>query len=289
MHPAERAASPVDLHTHTDASDGLLAPAELVDLASRRGLSVLGITDHDTIDGLAAASERAAERGITLVPGVELSTTGTGAELHILGYFVDTSDDAFVRRLRELAEGRRDRIARMVELLNEHGYPVSLDRVFALAGDGSVGRPHIARALMELGAVSSVGEAFDRFLGRAGPAWVPRAPFPPEEALALLTANGALPVIAHPYTTRGPQEMIDRLLPHGLRGLECFYGEYDAAQHRALLALATAAGLVPTGGSDYHGPKFKEGRELGSAPVPMSSYDALRALHEQVVGGADGR
>jgi predicted metal-dependent phosphoesterase TrpH len=285
LHPAERAASPVDLHTHTNASDGLLTPAELVDLASRRGLSVLGITDHDTIDGLAEATRRAAERNVTLVPGVELSTTGTGAELHILGYFVDTTDAVFVGRLRELAEGRRERIGRMVALLNEQGYPVALDRVFALAGDGSVGRPHIARALMELGVVASVGEAFDRFLGRNGPAWVPRAPFPPEEALALLSANGALPVIAHPYTTRGPQEMIDRLLPRGLRGLECFYGEYDVAQHQALLRMATAAGLVPTGGSDYHGPKFKEGRELGSAPVPMSSYEALRSLHELVQRG----
>lgn len=280
MNPAERAVSPVDLHTHTNASDGLLTPAELVDLASRRGLSVLGVTDHDTIDGIAAASRRAVERGVTLVPGVELSTTSTGAELHILGYFVDTSDAVFVDRLQELAEGRRERIARMVALLNEHGYPVSLDRVFALAGEGSVGRPHVARALMELGAVTTIGEAFERFLGRSGPAWVPRTPFPPEEALALLTANGALPVIAHPYTTRGPREMIERLLPHGLRGLECFYGEYDAAQHRALLRMAKESGLVPTGGSDYHGPRFKEGRELGSAPVPMSSYEALRMLHE---------
>jgi predicted metal-dependent phosphoesterase TrpH len=278
---AATAISRVDLHTHTRASDGLLTPAELVDAASRRGLSVLGIADHDTVGGLTEASVRAAERGITLVPAVELSTTGTGAELHILGYFVDTTDGAFVAKLHELAEGRRGRIARMVELLNERGYPVSLDRVFALAGDGSVGRPHVARALMELGSVSSIGEAFDRFLGRNGPAWVPRAPFPPEEALALLTANGALPVIAHPHTTRGPREMIDRLLPHGLRGLECFYGEYTPAQHQALLQLANAAGLIPTGGSDYHGPNFKEGRELGSAPVPMSRYAALRDAHER--------
>lgn len=285
MDAAERAVSPVDLHTHTRASDGLLTPAELVDLASRRGLSVLGITDHDTIDGLAEASQRAAKRGIALVPGVELSTTGTGAELHILGYFVDTSDAAFVARLRELAAGRHDRITRMIAMLNEHGYQVSHERVFALAGDGSVGRPHVARALMEIGAVSSIGEAFDRFLGRNGPAWVPRAPFPPEDALALLVANGALPVIAHPYTTRDPRQMIARLLPHGLRGLECYYGEYSNAQHQALLQLAHSAGLAPTGGSDYHGPNFKEGRELGSAPVPMGSYETLRDLHEHGIRG----
>ena len=270
------ATNQVDLHSHTNASDGLLAPAVLVDLASGRGLSVLGITDHDTVDGLPEAGTRAAETGLTLVPGVELSTTGLGANVHVLGYFVDDADDAFVARLRELSSARRVRIEQMVERLNSAGYPVPLERVWELAGDGSVGRPHIARVLIEIGVVETIGEAFDRFLSRGRPAWVSRAPFPPDEAVALLLGNGAVPVLAHPYTTGDIEAALRGLVPAGLRGMEVYYGEYDAAQHRALAAIASAWNLIATGGSDYHGPNFKEGRELGDAPVPMASFQRLR-------------
>jgi len=270
------ATNQVDLHSHTNASDGLLAPAALVDLASGRGLSVLGITDHDTVDGLSEARQRAAQTGLTLVPGVELSTTGLGANVHVLGYFVNDRDDAFVARLREFASARRVRIEQMVDRLNVAGYPVPLDRVWELAGGGSVGRPHVAHVLIKLGVVETVGEAFDRFLSRGRPAWVPRAPFPPEEAFALLVANGALPVLAHPYTTGDVEGALRGLVPVGLRGMEVYYGEYDAAQHQALAAIAAGWDLIPTGGSDYHGPNFKEGRELGDVLVPMASFERLR-------------
>ncbi len=277
MTPTRDATGRVDLHTHTNASDGFHAPAALVDLASGRGLSVLGITDHDTVDGLPEAHARAATVGLTIVPGVELSTTGMGADVHVLGYFVDETDDAFVARLRELAAARRDRIVQMVDRLNAAGYPVPLERVWELAGDGSVGRPHVARALIELGVVDTIGDAFDRFLARGRPAWVPRAPFPPDEAVALLCANGAVPVLAHPYTTGDVERALRILVPAGLRGIEVYYGEYDVEQHEALAAIAASWDLIPTGGSDYHGPNVKEGRELGDAPVPMTSYERLCA------------
>lgn len=273
-------ASTVDLHTHTTASDGLLAPAALVSQASGQGLGVLGITDHDTIDGLPEALAAAEAAGITLVPGVELSTSIRDHEVHVLGYFVDPDDPGFRDRLADLAQSRIRRIERMVERLNALGYPIALEPLLAQAETGTIGRPHIARALIDLGAVGSVQEAFDTLLTPGKPGFVPRERFTPEDAVALILANGAFPVLAHPYTTGDTpaqvEAVLDRLQGAGLRGMEVFYGEYDPAQHAALLAMAERRGLVPTGGSDYHGPNFKEGRNLGSSPVPTWVWDRLR-------------
>ncbi|MGC4105444.1 MAG: PHP domain-containing protein [Thermomicrobiales bacterium] len=269
-------ASTVDLHTHTTASDGLLAPAALVSQARAQGLSVLGITDHDTIDGLPEAMSAAEETGITLVPGVELSTSIRGNEVHILGYFVDPTDAVFLAKLADLAQSRIQRIERMVERLNELGYPIALEPLLAQAESGTIGRPHIARALIEIGAVRSVSEAFDTLLTPGKPGFIPRDRFTPEDAIAMILANGAFPVLAHPFTTGAVEETLDRLQAAGLRGMEVFYGEYDAIQHAELLAIAERRGLTPTGGSDYHGPNFKEGRDLGSAPVPDWVWDRLR-------------
>lgn len=276
---APQVVSRVDLHAHTTASDGLLAPAELVRLASQRGLSVLGVTDHDTIDGLAEAMATASETGVTLVPGVELSTSIGGHEVHLLGYFVDPADDAFLARLRDLAGSRKRRIVRMVERLNELGYPVAIEPILAQAEHGTIGRPHVARALIDLGVVTDVNEAFERFLKPGKPGWVDRERFTPEDAIALILANNAIPVLAHPFTTGNVDATLERLVPAGLRGLEVFYGEYSPAQHAQLQAYAEQWNLAPTGGSDYHGPRFKEGRELGSAPVPEWVYARLKTMH----------
>lgn len=273
------AVSTVDLHTHTIASDGVLAPAALVSQASAQGLSVLGVTDHDTIDGLAEASTAADEAGITLVPGVELSTSIRGHEVHVLGYFVDPTDGDFRSRLADLAQSRLRRIERMVERLNELGYPIALEPLLAQAEVGTIGRPHIARALIGIGAVGSIAEAFDTLLTPGKPGFVPRERFTPEDAIALIVANGAVPVLAHPFTTGDSvadvEGVLDRLQSAGLRGMEVFYGEYDSARHAYLLDMATRRDLIPTGGSDYHGPNFKEGRDLGSAPVPAWVWDRL--------------
>lgn len=271
--------STVDLHTHTTASDGLLAPAALVDQAVVQGLAVLGICDHDTIDGLAEAAAAAERVGITLVPGVELSTSIRGHEVHVLGYFVDRDDPGFRAKLAELAQSRIRRLERMVERLNEIGYPIALEPLLAQAELGTIGRPHVARALIEIGAVGSISEAFDTLLTPGKPGFVPRDRFTPEDAVAMILANGAIPVLAHPYTTGDPEATLDRLQVAGLRGMEVFYGEYDADRHAALLAMAEARGLIPTGGSDYHGPNFKEGRDLGSAPVPTWVWERLQSGH----------
>jgi predicted metal-dependent phosphoesterase TrpH len=272
-------ASRIDLHTHTTASDGLDTPAGLVSLASQQGLSVLAITDHDTLDALGVAGEAAQSAGLTLVPGVELSTTVDHAEVHILGYFVDREDDVFTGRLAKLAAARVRRVERMIEKLHELGYPVDGDAILAEADMGSVGRPHVARALIAIGAADSVSDAFDRFLKAGRPAYIPRDPFSPEEAVHLLADHGAVPVLAHPYSAKDIPGTLKRLVPVGLLGLETYYAEYTPEQHADLRATADKWGLTPTGGSDYHGKGFREGRDLGAAPVPGEVWERLEALH----------
>ena len=270
----------IDLHTHTTASDGQDTPAELVNFAVQQGVSILGVTDHDTVDAITDLQEHADNAGITLVPGVELSTTVDFAEVHVLGYFVDINDPEFTGALAALAKNRLDRITRMIEKVQKLGYPIDGDAIIADAEFGSVGRPHVARALMDIGAVESVGEAFDRFLKAGRPGYVPRDPFSPEDAVQVLVRNRAVPVLAHPFSTRDIEGTVKRLVPHGLKGLETYYAEYTPEQHQHIRRIADAWDLIPTGGSDYHGVGFREGRVLGSAPVPEEVAERLFAVRE---------
>lgn len=272
----------IDLHTHTTASDGQDTPAELVNFAVQQGVSVLGVTDHDTIDALAEVQTHATAAGITLVPGVELSTTVDRAEVHVLGYFVDTDDSSFTGALAELAQSRVNRIILMIEKVQSLGYDIDGDAIIAQAAFGSIGRPHVARALMAIGAVKDVSEAFDRFLKAGRPGYVPRDPFAPEDAVRLLVRNNAIPVLAHPFSTRDIEGTLKRLVPVGLMGLETYYAEYSPEQHQEIRAIADAWELIPTGGSDYHGVGFREGRVLGSSPVPQEVADRLFAAREKL-------
>ena len=273
-------ANSVDLHTHSDHSDGLLAPSELVREAARRGLRVLGLTDHDTMGGVAEATAEGARLGIEVVPGVELSTAGQdGApEIHLLGYFVDPTNPDLLAGLAAYAEGRLHRLDRIVERLATLGLRVDPGRVRRLAGPGTVGRPHVARALVELGYVTDLAEAFDRYLGTGRPGFVPRPKVEPERGIALIREAGGVPVLAHPLASGDVETTLARLVPAGLAGLEVYYGEYDEGERHALRAAADRWGLIPTGGSDYHGPRFKQGRELGGPSVPSETVERLRAV-----------
>ncbi len=266
--PGDVSTSPVDLHAHTTASDGTLAPPQLVDLAAARGLRWLGVTDHDTVAGVDEARRQGENAGVTIIPGVELSTTERRAEVHVLGYGVDPDDPSLREALADLAAARVRRIAQMIEKLRDAGYAIDGDAILAQAEVGSIGRPHVARAMIAIGAVESIDDAFRRFLTPGKPGWVPREPFTPEQAVELLVAHGAVPVLAHPFSTGNIPGVLGRLAPLGLRGMEVWYGEYDDDQREALRQIAGQWNLVPTGGSDFHGPNFREGRELGSAPVP---------------------
>lgn len=255
----------------------MLAPAALIAYAAERGVRVLGLTDHDTVGGIAEATTAGVTYGVEVIPGVELSTQVEGRDVHILGYLVDPNDPALLARLSELARRRRGRIERMVARLNEIGVPVSLARVFEMAGQGSVGRPHVARAMIEYGYVADVREAFDRYLAMGRPGYVPRDPFPPEEAVSLIRQAGGVPVLAHPGTTGDTEGTIRRLLPVGLLGLEVYYGEYDDETRHRLEETADRHGLIPTGGSDFHAPGFKPARDIGRAPVPEETVARLQA------------
>lgn len=272
----------IDLHTHTTASDGVDTPAELVRFAVEQGVSVLGVTDHDTVAALPEVQRRADAVGITLIPGVELSTTVDRAEVHILGYFVDIADTGFTDALHDLAMTRYRRIEQMIEKLRGLGYDIDGDAILAQAEFGSIGRPHVARALIDIGAATDVPDAFERYLKAGRPGYVPRDPFMPEDAVRLLVDHRAIPVLAHPFTTKDIEGTLKRLVPVGLQGFETYYAEYTPEQHVQLRAIADEWGLIPTGGSDYHGVGFREGRILGSAPVPGEVAERLFAAREQL-------
>ncbi len=278
----------VDLHAHSTASDGVLSPAQLVAHAAHLGLKVLAITDHDSTDGVAEGVVAASERGITLIPGVEINTDVPGNEVHVLGYFVDIARQSFQDELARLREGRLGRARRMVEVLGKLGAPISLQRVLELAGEGSIGRPHIAQALIEAGHVASFNEAFDRYIGRNGPAYVPRMKFSPVEACILIRSAGGVPVLAHPVyfgpggVIKKPFDldlMLPELLAAGLLGIEVYYPGYDAVTTEYLMNVARRYGLLPTGGSDFHGIQA-EHADLGGVYVPPKVVRRLRAAWE---------
>ena len=271
--PAEKAGRRVDLHAHTHFSDGQLSPAELVDLARERGLATLAITDHDTVEGIAPARE-AAQDSLELIPGIEISTSEQGVDLHVLGYFVDPSEPAFLERLRGFREERRARVRTIVARLAEQGAPIDADEVFAEAGPGVVGRPHVAARLVAAGHVESTEEAFQRFLSPRGTAYVPRPAFTPTEAITLIRSAGGVAVLAHPALAVS-EVAVERLVGAGLAGVEVWHPQHGLATRARWRRLAHRLGLVESGGSDFHGPH--RGAGLGDMPVPARVVDALRA------------
>jgi predicted metal-dependent phosphoesterase TrpH len=271
-------ATTVDLHTHSTASDGLHQPQELVRLAHEAGLEVIGLADHDTTAGLAAAMAEGERVGVSVIPAIEINTDlpQKRSEAHMLGYLMDYEQPAFQAGLRALREARARRGERMVEKLRAMGLDVTWERVRELAG-GAVGRPHIARALMEKGYASSVSDAFDRFIGPGRPAYVPRYKLTPEDAVRLIRSVRGVPVLAHPTYIQGLEDwLLPSLVAAGMQGLECYYGQYDDATVERLLRLADAHGLLATGGSDYHGPNMHP-TPLGGRYVPPICVERLRA------------
>ena len=265
----------VDLHTHTIASDGMLKPRELVVEAARRGVRVLAVTDHDSTEGLAEAIETARQYPpLTIVPGIEINCDVEGAEIHVLGYYMDYEAAWFQDFCRAQREERRARVHRTAERLAALGMPIDVERVFALVQEGSAGRPHVARVMLERGYVKSVREAFDKYLAAGKPAHVPRKKLTPEDAVRLLRKAGGVPVFAHPGLA-GRDELIPSLVAAGLMGIECYYSEHSPAQRGAYLDLCRAHGLIATGGSDFHGPQVRAAA-LGNPTVPLAVWEALQ-------------
>lgn len=269
---------PADLHIHSTASDGTLTPAELVRLARAEGIACVAISDHDSVDGVAAAAAAAAGagQGVDVIPAVELSAETNGRSVHILGYFIDYSNEGLLAHLAVLRQTRLDRARELVRVLADGGYAISLDDVLARTTGGSVGRAHVARALVDAGHVPTTGAAFDRLIGRGKPFYVAKPVASPESVIATIRGAGGIAVLAHPAVS-GAEDLIESLRAAGLDGIEVFHAQQNPTDRARLLAIAQRLDLLVTGGSDFHGPG--EGRtRLGDGGLDDEALDTFIRL-----------
>ena len=283
-----------DLHLHTTFSDGRLTPTQLVELCADRGIRYAAVTDHDSTEGIGEALEAARRfRDLEIIVGVELSTDVQDSEIHLLGYFIDHEDDELQGTLSTFRDGREGRARKMVERLDEMGLPVPWERVEELSGGGAIGRPHIAQAMVEAGYIEYPKDAFDKYLGRNGPAYVERARLTPAEAVRMVVSNGAVPVMAHPTFSvprmddEGVAELrriLVELRGEGLAGMEVYYGVYEPDVVALLKSMADELGLIACGGSDYHASGNPGEARPGDVGPPVSSVEALRAAKADLAG-----
>ena len=268
-----------DFHLHSTCSDGVRSPTWVIEKAAANGVRVLALTDHDTTAGLAEAGTAAAAVGLRLIPGIELSVDLDGVDAHLLGFGFDVAHGPLQAYLSEQREGRVGRMKRMVRVLGEHGVTIEAERVLAIAGEASVGRPHVARALVEAGYVGSVAEAFDKWLGDGKAAHITRDRLTPAEAIALLHEAGGVAFVAHPlFLGDDYAEAVAALAGMGLDGMETYYKHYDEEAIAAHEALAAKLGLGRSGGSDYHGLGNPYDREVGEIPFPDHAVAAFMAF-----------
>ncbi len=275
----------IDLHTHSNASDGTLPPRDLVRLAKDSGLAAIALTDHDTIDGLAQAVPAGEELGLEVIPGVEISAKYLSGSMHVLGFFLDYGSDLLAQRLAVLKQARKDRNPQIIAKLRDLGIPVTMAEVEAISGGGQVGRPHIARAILEKGRVRSMQEAFDIYLGNNGKAYVSKYRFPPGEAIAMIRDAGGIPVLAHPFTlglhtAATLKPLLKDLAGLGLAGVECYYPEHSPDQEALYLGIARELGLLITGGSDFHGDNKPDIRLGRINCQPRLTYDLVTAMKQ---------
>lgn len=268
-----------DLHTHTTFSDGRLDPEALSECVSSAGLTAFSVTDHDTVAGLPGAAAAAAARGLEFVPGIEMSTQTGGVEMHILGYYIDVDHPGIIRYTTDMPERRRDRAANIVDRLGELGYPIEMSDVNDAAGEGTIGRPHIAQVLERLGHVSTVGEAFARLIGQDRPAFVPSEKVDTIEAIGIIHDAGGIAVLAHPgqWTRHG---VLLSLIRGGLDGLEVRHPSHAGWLVDYYRGLATDFALIRTGGSDFHGHRHEEARHIGRFGVSADELAQLRAARD---------
>lgn len=264
----------IDLHTHTTASDGTLTPRELVNLALESGLSAIAVTDHDTVEGVEAALEEGLALGLEVIPGVEISVDFI-KETHILGYLINPYNSNLQITLKKLREFRKKRNPLMVERLNQLGFAINLEEVQQEAGGNVIGRPHIAKVLVNKGYVESIQEVFELYLAQGKPGYVPKEKLTAREAIRLIKDAEGVPVLAHPkllqLSSRDLEEAIQHLVGLGLRGIEAYYSSHSEEETQYYLQLAERYNLLLTGGSDFHGsnkPEIKLGKGMGNLAVP---------------------
>lgn len=266
----------IDLHIHSDHSDGTFSVDRIITIAHRVGLVTISITDHDTISGLDAAVIAGKRMGLEVIPGVELSTVIGSQDIHLLGYYIDPSDRQLLRYLTMFREERYRRAERIVKKLNAIGLPLSFETVLTKAGSAAVGRPHIADALVVEGFVSTTGEAFAKYLGYDGPAYEAKYVMSPDVAIQLIRGAGGIVVVAHPGTYDAESYLPD-LLVAGVEGVEVIYPKHTYEQRLRYEFLAETYGLVKTGGSDCHGERHGDVR-IGTMHVPYSYLEAIKKV-----------
>lgn len=263
-----------DLHLHTNFSDGTYTPEELVLQAQKNGLSTIALTDHDTVEGCARAEQAAAAVKMGFICGSELTAEQDGQEIHVLGYFLDTSNPALLQAMSKFQLVRQERIREMVSRLNALNVPLRTEDVFALANCRAPGRPHVARALVAQHFCGNTDEAFERFLKKNRPAWVPKFKISAADAISLIHDSGGVAVMAHPGLNR-VDDSIPRMVDAGLDGLECYHTKHSASTSEHYTAMAQRLGVLVTGGSDCHG--LSKGRPLiGTIRLPTRNVELLR-------------
>jgi len=266
-----------DLHLHTNFSDGTFTPEELVLHAQKAGLACIAVTDHDSVEACARAATACAAVKIEFIAGTELTAEHDDTELHLLGYFLDIHNEKLLTEIARFQVVRQSRIHEMVARINELGTPLKAESVFALANCKSPGRPHVARAMVKEGFVRSLDEAFERFLKKGRPAWVPKSKISALEAIQLVHQAGGLAVMAHPGLNR-TDNIIPALVAAGMDGIECFHTKHSTTMSERYLEIADKYHLLVTGGSDCHG--FSKGKPLiGTVRLP---YEHVEKMKEQI-------
>lgn len=269
-----------DLHTHTSCSDGVLTPADLVAQAAAAGLAAIAVTDHDTTSGVAEAVGAGAERGIEVVPGIEISTRTGNREIHLLGLFVDLNSEVLAEIGQRQRGWRRERAEVMVERAANLGLNIDLARVDAIAAGAPVGRPHLAQVLVDEGDVATTQEAFDRYLGIGKPCSVPKQMIATNDAIVAVHLAGGAAVVAHPGSSRVREKLLGELAAQGLDGVEVVHPRHPHRRQHLVRGLCQKLGLLPSGGSDYHGPGRGDSR-LGEHTVSMDWHEGLRQRAER--------
>jgi 3',5'-nucleoside bisphosphate phosphatase len=270
----------VDLHMHSTASDGVYSPAEVVEIALTHRMDVIALTDHDNIQGIPSALDAAQHSALQVIAGVELSSQDAKVDRHLLGYLVDITYAPLLAQLDDLRNGRVYRLHEMAEKLEAIGLPIEVDYVLKLAGDGSVGRPHLARAMLEKGYVSSIQDAFNRYIGDNGPAYVPHPTFAPDDAIRLIHEAGGVAVLAHPGHYDNYAAIIEALVDDGLDGVEVYYHDHTTKVTSDLYLLAKQHDLIMTVGSDFHRREADGSARIGSVRFPPE-LDVVGALRER--------
>lgn len=279
----------IDLHTHTLASDGTDSPAQLVRRAKDLGLAAVAITDHDTVAGLAEAEKQGQALGLEVIRGCEISARGEDNEMHILGLWLPSDTTVLEQTLLRLREHRHERNVIIVKKLQDLGLDISYEEVQAASQGEAVGRPHIAAVLLRKGFVQNWQEAFTRYLGYKGQAYVPKEILSPEQAVNVLAGMGATVSLAHPCLSVSSREAVESLVRNlkgfGLNAIEAYHSDHSQAEQRFCVDLATRYGLALTGGSDYHGtskPRISLGSGYGGLRVPMFVLDSLKAQRRRL-------